>query len=76
MTTTNPHTVDAIAKVFATGAEKAVKQGTPRAVVAEAMFRAAVAILIIQDGEEAAIATLRDAADRLERSADATPLAN
>jgi len=67
---------DAVAKVFATGAELAVKQGTPRATVAEAMFRAAVAILIIQDGEEAAVATLRDSADRLEAGLSAPTLAN
>ncbi len=66
-----PEVIDAVAATFAKGAALAVAQGTPRAVVTEALYRAALTMLIIDVGQEQAIATLRDSATRLEDGDDA-----
>ncbi len=74
---TNPKTIDAIAAKFAEGGALAIKQGVPRAVVTEAIYRAAVAMLVADVGADSAAATLEDSAERLKAGEnDPLPLAN
>lgn len=59
-------TVDAMAAKVLQGAMLAIAQGVPAALVTEAFYRAAVAMLITSAGCEATVATLQDTAERLE----------
>lgn len=74
---TNPKTIDAIAAKFAEGGAIAIKQGVPRAVVTEAMYRAAITMMIGEVGAHVTVETLRDSANRLEGGENASaPLAH
>lgn len=57
--------VDEIAGKVMQAAEIAAGRKVPRSVIAEAFYRGALAILVTEIGIEAAVATLRDSADRL-----------
>lgn len=63
-------TIDALAKKVITGAAMAMAQGVPPAVAAEAFYRAALVLLISEVGMDAAVATLRDSAERLAAGED------
>lgn len=69
--------IAALAETFVKGACLAVAQGTPHRVATEAMYRAALAMMIADVGQAQTIATLRDSADRLEAGDNSPrPLAN
>lgn len=63
-------TIDALAKKVITGAALAMAQGVPRAVAAEAFYRAALVLLISEVGIDATVATLRDSAERMAADED------
>lgn len=67
-------TIDALAHQVIRGAALATARGVPSSGVAEAFFRAAVGILISTHGANVAVATLRDAAARLDEQPEAASI--